>query len=523
MSRLARLMTASRPKLIPFAAAVLALCGCGGGGGGGSSGGNNFEAVEASVPQPTVAAVRAGVSPFIAFVDLHFPVAGNLTLVHYRIEPRAGSVSHPVDVNYAMAYLQRRGYAPAGGNTITVPVFGLYANYQNEVDIDVQPADGEQQALRVEIDTPAYSDPNGIYDRPAILKPRTAGDSLGFDYFYMKSALGSPVVADTDGQVRWVVPLNMNSAASLFVDNRFVIGDATSTRLERLELDGATNETSLSPPDLTDFNHNIDPGKVGLLAEMDATHNGVRDVESTLVEFDGDTGNVLMRWNLADILSGFMRSQGDDPTSFVRPGADWFHMNSATYDPSDDTLIVSSRENFVLKIDYTSGGLIWILGDPTKYWHSFASLAAKSLTLASGGLYPVGQHAVSITHDGLLQVFNDGQGSVNQPAGAPPGETRTYSAVSAYSIDAAQQGATESQHFDYGQSIFSAFCSSAYQAPVGASMLISYADADKGAHARLVGLDESQNVAFDFEYATTGCNTSWNAQPIPFEAMRFDG
>lgn len=514
-------MTVSRSRMVLCAATVLVLYGCGGEGGGGSGGGN-LATVEASLPQPT-ASVRSGVSPFIAFVDLHFPVAGNLTLVHYRIEPRPGSISHPVDVNYAMAYLQRRGYAPTGGDTVTVPVFGLYANYQNEVDIDVQPADGVQQALRVEIDTPAYSDPNGIYDRPTILKPRSAGDSLGFDYFYMKSGLGSPVVVDTDGQIRWVVPLNMSSLSSLFVGNRFVIGDATSTRLQRLELDGATNEASLSPSDLTDFNHNIDPGKVGLLADMDATHNGVPDVESTLVEFDGDTGNVLMRWDLADILSGFMRSQGDDPTSFVRPGVDWFHINSATYDPSDDSLIVSSRENFVVKIDYTSGGLIWILGDPTKYWHSFPSLAAKSLTLASGGLYPIGQHAVSITRDGLLQVFNDGQGSFNEPAGAPPGETRSYSTVSAYSIDAAQHGAVEARRFDYGQSIFSAICSSAYQAPMGTSMLISYAVADNATHARLVGLDDSQNVAFDFEYATTGCNTSWNAQTIPFEAMRFNG
>lgn len=518
MSHLARLITASRPKLIPFAAAALALGGCGGGGGG-----NNFVTVEAGLPQPSVAAVRTGVSPFIAFVDLHLPVAGTLTMVHYRIEPKPGSVSQPVDVNYAMAYLQRRGYAPTGGDTITVPVFGLYANYQNEVDIDVQPADGVEQALRVEIDTPAYSDPNGVYDRPTILKSRAADDSLGFDYFYMKSGLGSPVVLDTDGQIRWVAPLNMISLTSLFVGNRFVIGDAASTRLQRLELDGTTNETSLDASDLTDFNHNIDPGKVGLLSEADATHNGVADVESTLIEFDGDTGNVLMRWDLANILSGFMRSQGDDPTSFVRPGTDWFHMNSATYDPSDDTLIISSRENFVVKIDYTSGGLIWILGDPTKYWHSFPSLAAKSLTLASGGLYPIGQHAVSITHDGLLQVFNDGEGSVNQPTGAPSGETRTYSAVSAYSIDATQHSAVEARRFDYGQSIFSSFCSSAYQAPEGNAMLISYADADNGTHARLVGLDASQNVAFDFEYASSGCNTSWNAQPIPFEAMRFNG
>jgi hypothetical protein len=475
----------------------------------------------AAAAPPTVTAVRAGASPFIAFVDLHFSDPGVVSSVHYRIEAKPGTVSRPVDVSYAIAYLQRRGYAAAGGSAITVPVFGLYSNYANQVDIDVQSEDEPPQALRVEVDTAAYSDPNGIYDRPVALKARAAGDALSFDYFYMKSGFGSPVVADTDGQIRWVVPSAEPSSSSLFVGNRFVIGDSAPLQVRRLELDGTASATPLGATDINDFHHNVDPGKVGLLGEVDATQSGVFNIESTLVEFDPNSGSVLARWDMGDILSRYMQSLGDDPAAFVRPGSDWFHMNAATYDPSDDSLIVSSRENFIVKIDYTSGSLTWILGDPTKYWHTFASLAARSLTLAAGGLYPIGQHSVSITHDGLVQVFNDGLGSVNQPAGAPPGESRNYSAVSAYSIDAGQQAATEVRRFDDNQSIYSSICSSAYEAPVGASVLVSYAVADNATHARLIGLDANQNVAFDFEYPTSGCSTSWNAQPIPFESMQF--
>ncbi|WP_172843873.1 aryl-sulfate sulfotransferase [Variovorax sp. HW608] len=475
----------------------------------------------AAVAPLTVSAVRAGVSPFIAFVDLHFSGGEVPTTVHYRIEAKPGTVSRPVDVSYAIASLQRRGYAAAGSSTITVPVFGLYSNYANQVDVDVQSAGEPTQELRIEVDTAAYTDPNGIYDRPVALKARAVGDALSFDYFYMKSALGSPVVVDTDGQIRWVVPTAMPSFSSLFVGNRFVIGDNTPLQVRRLELDGTASVAPLGATDINDFHHNVDPGKVGLLAEVDATLNGVLNIESTLVEIDPNSGSVLARWDLGDILSRYMQSQGDDPASFVRPGADWFHMNAATYDPSDDSLIVSSRENFIAKIDYASGSLIWILGDPAKYWHTFPSLAARSLTLAAGGLYPIGQHAVSITHDGLVQVFDDGLGSVNQPAGAAPGESRNYSAVSAYSIDAGQQAATEVRRFDDNKSIYSSVCSSAYEAPAGASVLVSYAVADNGTHARLIGLDGSQAVAFDFEYPTSGCNTSWNARPIPFESMHF--
>jgi hypothetical protein len=203
----------------------------------------------------------------------------------------------------------------------------------------------------------------------------------------------------------------------------------------------------------------------------------------------------------------------------VRPPNDWFHTNSAVYDARDDSLIVSSREHFVMDIDYDTGAIRWVLGDPTKYWWQFPSLRAKALTLDGPGLYPIGQHSLSITRDGLLLLFNAGTPTEHQPVGAPVGEARTYNAVSAYRIDAANMTATEVWRFDYGQSLYSDHCSSAYEA--GDSILVSYARADNRLHARLVGLDAAHEVVFDFQYDARGCNTSWNAVPVPLEAMSF--
>ncbi len=520
MFLLVRIVSGMRVRLLYCALLLLCTSSCGGGGDDSQS---HASFAPGSV---VVAAVRAGASPFIAFVDLEIPAALNLASVQYSIAQKPGMVSRPVSVSYALDYLARRGYVSAAGDgateTLTVPVFGLYSGYANQVAVQLQLTDGLAMPLQVAIVTPNYSDPSGIYDRPDILKSRTGGDTLGFDYFYMKSNLGGPVVVDTDGQIRWAVPGIMASGSSLLYENGFVIGDQTSLALQRLELDGAQTNMLLSgAADLTNFHHNIDPGKEGLLGELDATENGVSIIETRLAEFDPGTGEILKQWDLADTLSRYMSAQGDDPTTFVRPGVDWFHMNSAIYDASDDTLIVSSRENFVVKIDYDSGDLIWVFGDPTKYWHEFPSLVAKSLSLAAGALYPVGQHALSIAHDGSLLLFNDGLGSVNQPAGKPAGESRTFSTVSDFSINAASQSAVEAWRFDYGQSIFSEICSSAYEAASNASVLVSYAVADGGTHARLVGLDAGKNVIFDFQYATTECNTSWNAQPIAFDAMSF--
>jgi len=216
-----------------------------------------------------------------------------------------------------------------------------------------------------------------------------------------------------------------------------------------------------------------------------------------------------------------MSANGDDPAQFIRLGVDWFHMNAAAYDPRDDSLIISSRESFVIKIDYQTGNLIWILGDPTKYWYTFPSLRSKSLTLAAGGLYPIGQHAVSVTSDGLLLLFNNGLGSFNQPAGTSAGETRTYSTVSAYDIDLPSRTAREVFQFDYGKTIYSRVCSSVYEAG-GNSLLVNYAVADNLTRARIVGLANRADVVFDFEYVNTaGCNTSWNAEPVQFDGLVF--
>jgi len=116
-------------------------------------------------------------------------------------------------------------------------------------------------------------------------------------------------------------------------------------------------------------------------------------------------------------------------------------------------------------------------------------------------------------------LFNDGLGSLNQPAGEPAGQTRTYSTVSAYSIDQASMTATEVWDYDAGQTIFSPVCSSAYEA-ADRSILVDYATASGATEALLIGLDSSRNVVFEFKYPTSGCSTSWNARPIPLDDLK---
>jgi hypothetical protein len=457
--------------------------------------------------------------PFISFLHLDRFDPSRLPGLQYTIAPKPGSVSKPVHVEYSISALAARGYV--GTNSLTVPVFGLYAGYANQVSVELESDVGATVQLPFIIPTADYVDPTGIYSQPNIVVPRAPGSTLGFDFIFIKSTLGSPVIIDTDGEVRWAAPGVSNSMSSSFAGDEFIIGDAAQPKVYKLRLDGNIIEGQLPSTTYTDFNHNIDHGKNGFLAEVDAASGGVTSIESNVIELsDSISFSIPNHWDLGAILGSYMSSRGDAPAAFVRPGVDWFHSNSAIYDRRDDSVIISSRENFVIKLDYTTGAVIWILGDPTKYWYTFPSLRAKALTLGPGGLYPIGQHALSITSDGLLMLFNDGLGSLNAPGGTSAGETRTYSAVSAYSINEKSMSAQNVWNYDAGQTILSPICSSAYE--TAKSILVDYAVADDSTKALLVGLDSNHDVLFEFEYPTSNCNTSWNARPIALDDLKID-
>jgi hypothetical protein len=54
----------------------------------------------------------------------------------------------------------------------------------------------------------------------------------------MKTTYGTPVVIDSDGDIRWVGAGIANSLSSTFLDKGFIVGTPGSTEFSRLEFDG---------------------------------------------------------------------------------------------------------------------------------------------------------------------------------------------------------------------------------------------------------------------------------------------
>lgn len=457
------------------------------------------------------ASFYSGPTPFISFVQIRVSDFATLKNAQFQINPKTGSETRPIKVRYSRRYLQERGYFDLGTGKLTVPVFGLYAGRSNSVTVTVGFVDGTKRQTKLAIQTATYD--GGTYSNPNVVQPRLPGTTLSYDFILLKSYADptTPIIIDSDAEIRWIGTAGVGTQDVALFNGAFYLGSGTS--LLRTEFDGTTTVLAdYSSIGVTGFHHNFDPGKTGLILDVDTT----TQTESVNLEVDKD-GIVLRTWNLADIISAAMIAGGDDPNQFVQPAPiDWFHNNATAYRSSDNSLIVSSRENFVIAIDYDSGAIKWILGDPTKKWHQFASLQQFELALGPDTLPPIGQHAVSMPGDQLL-LFDDGAASNYQ---VPPGENRTYSAPRKYQLDLANSQATEVWHYLADPSIYSPFCSSVYEdAPD--NYLIDYTLGGPYIFTGIVGLDGEGNKAFDYHYDELDfCGTAWNAAIIHWENLQ---
>jgi arylsulfate sulfotransferase len=477
----------------------------------------------------TITGKIPGVTPFLSQLTLQVSNTTVLKSIQFAIDPKPGSVTRPLSGTYSNDYLASLGFV--NPPQIILPVYGLYAGYTNTVRLTYRFLDGSSKQAVTSITTTTFDDQGCGYNNPTRLQPRTNSTHLSYDYIFDSSACGnfSPVILDSDGALRWVSPFRSFPAlvgASTFFDGAVYVSRGST--LSRVDLDGSVSLVAdYSNLGVESLHHNIERGKTGLLIEVDTN----AWYESVILEVDSADGHLLKIFNMADIISAAMIAGGDDPSQFVfqrtpQSNNDWFHNNAAAYNRADDSVIISSRENFVICIDYKTRTIKWILGDPTKKWHQFPSLAHFALMLAPGSLPPIGQHAVSVTYDQNLLLFDNGLKSLF-PLNQPPGEGRTFSSPRKYSLDLVGKVATEVWNFPMNQSVYSPICSSCYEdAPL--NYLIDYASVGVfppppgGVLAQLLGLDAAGEKIFYYQYRKNGpCITAYNSIPVHLENTKF--
>lgn len=121
-------------------------------------------------------------------------------------------------------------------------------------------------------------------------------------------------------------------------------------------------------------------------------------------EVDIATGKLLFQWRSIDHVPVTDSYHTPPPADPLVPW-DYFHINSIAVDPSDQNLLISSRNTWtVYKVDRKSGAVIWRLGGK----HSDFKLPRRA--------HFAFQHDVTLHPGGVLTIFDN--------EGGPPNEAR---------------------------------------------------------------------------------------------------
>lgn len=331
-----------------------------------------------------------------------------------------------------------------------LPIYGLYADYNNKVDISYTLSDGKKITKQVEIQTNKLPDD---FVLPTSVKKDSS--KLTNDlYFFTPSSKGYTCAYDVNGDVRWYLSNNaiwdntrLKNGHMMVSTERLVNSPYYMTGLYEIDLLGHIyNEYSIKGGYHHDY---FELPNGNLLVASDDFNNEAGTVEDYIVELDRTTGNIVKTWDLKDILNM------EDGKSENWSNYDWFHNNSVWYDEATNSITLSGRhQDAVINIDYTSGKLNWIIGDSTnwssEYQKYFFTPVGKDFE------WQWSQHAAMITPEGYVFIFDNGNNK-SKDSSKYVEASNSYSRGVMYKIDTDKM--TIEQIYEYGKERGSSFYS----------------------------------------------------------------
>ena len=104
----------------------------------------------------TITGHTAGATPFISKLTLEVSNTTVLKSIQFAIDPKPGSVTRPLSGTYSNDYLVSRGFEHPP--EIILPVYGLYAGYQNIVRLTYRFLDGSSKQAVTSVTTATFDD-----------------------------------------------------------------------------------------------------------------------------------------------------------------------------------------------------------------------------------------------------------------------------------------------------------------------------------------------------------------------------
>lgn len=423
-------------------------------------------AIDFDIPQDSVKVNPYGFTPLSALVGFSTEKMGSTVLI---VKGKHGGFTDVVHrFNDAGLYH-------------SIPVIGMYANYNNTVLIRVVDNTGDTLA-RSTVSIQTGSLPANL---PTSITAQSFDESAVEPGLYLVSSLSNigapntptiPYMIDDYADIRWVLDYSSNTelTAMFYEDGiarlrngNFYFGDSKSNKIYEVDLLGTIiNSWGLSG---YKFHHEVseEPNGNFLLSvnKPGSTNlNGLATIEDYIIEINRQTGGVEKEWDLKECLNEFRKV-------LPRVDSDWMHVNSVISDSTDHTIIVSGRTQGVVKLDYDNN-VKWILGAHTDWGKNRRGEDLNQFLLtpldASGNAitdtsvvngwttspdfeWSWYQHSIIQLPDGNMMIFDNGTArkpyAPNPSAFDPtPGK---YSRAVEYKIDVANK--TVQQVWSYGK------------------------------------------------------------------------
>ena len=296
------------------------------------------------------------------------------------------------------------------GTDFELSVLGLYADYENQLEIRLYDSSGtlvETQAVSIQTAPLIAEMPQITIDVPKNSNTPVLHFVNYFGFVQPENFRPQrPFMFDQFGEIRWYLDFSTHPVLfNLFYDNgmtklqngNLLFGDGLTNTIYEIDFLGRIADSwSLQG---NGFHHHVIEKPDGnlLVTINDAAKQTVEDV---IIEIDRGSGQFSNTWDLNSSLDNSRRAW---PTDLADLNFDWFHANSIEYSSVDDEIIVSGRTQGIVKLN-AQNEVSYILA-PHRGWNT----SGEGIDLTQFLLTPLDANDNPITDADVLD------GMVNHP------------------------------------------------------------------------------------------------------------
>lgn len=472
----------------------------------------------------------SGYNPLSAMVNVWLPTYGRVRVTVRGKHGKLGTITHLCKDDTPRQ---------------NVPILGLYADYDNVVDLVFTDLEGnERGSTTIHIVTQALTAQD--FPKWKIVKGQTDKMEPGVNLvsYPGQSEIDTslPYMIDNEGELRWLLLLKKSTDLQRFSGSiglkrtkkgTFISGDQSQQRVVEIDLFGnLINQWDLGKLGYG-FHHEVSEAANGnflinVTKVAARLTNGEPRINDFIIELNPQTGVLVNEWDLAKQLdtTRYIKPDGITPPAFSQSPNNWAHNNSIT--EIGDDLLATARYQGIFSFNH-SGMTQWIIS-PHKNWGAkYQPLLLKPIAedgtaitdpavingeaAVAGFDWPWGPHTpVALSKDRIL-VFDNGYNRQWKSNFAPG--VNSYSRVVEYKVDLTNR--TVQQVWSYGkdrgtQGFSQAISGVQYLGQTGHVLFCPGMGVATsiGSGGRVVEIDpKTKEVIFDLEVAT-GSGTAFH-------------